>query len=54
MPRSAALKPEQLPAGSKPTLDAFTKNIGATPNMMATFARGARSRSTHGRPCSAP
>lgn len=39
MPRSAALKPEQVPADSKPTLDAFTKNIGFTPNMMATFAR---------------
>ena len=38
MPRSAALKPEQVPANSKPTLDAFTKNIGFTPNMMATFA----------------
>jgi hypothetical protein len=39
MPRSAALKPEQLPAGSKPILDTFTKNIGFTPNMMATFAQ---------------
>ena len=39
MPRSAALKPEQLPADSKPTLDALTKNIGFTPNMMATFAQ---------------
>ena len=38
MPRSAALSPEQVPADSKPTLDAFTKNIGFTPNMMATFA----------------
>ncbi|NLS03633.1 peroxidase-related enzyme [Rhizobium sp. P32RR-XVIII] len=38
MPRSAALKPEQVPADSKSTLDAFTKNIGFTPNMMATFA----------------
>jgi uncharacterized peroxidase-related enzyme len=38
MPRSAALTPEQVPADSKPTLDAFTKNIGFTPNMMATFA----------------
>jgi uncharacterized peroxidase-related enzyme len=27
-----------VPADSKPTLDAFTKNIGFTPNMMATFA----------------
>ena len=38
MTRSAALKPEQVPADSKPTLAAFTKNIGFTPNMMATFA----------------
>jgi uncharacterized peroxidase-related enzyme len=38
MPRSAALKPEEVPAGSKPILDAFTKNIGFTRNMMATFA----------------
>src|SRR5258708_30992855 len=39
MPRSAALKPEQVPADSKPTLDTFTKNIGFAPNMMATFAQ---------------
>src|ERR1700744_3973062 len=38
MPRAAALKPEQVPAGSKPTLDVFTRNIGFTPNMLATFA----------------
>jgi uncharacterized peroxidase-related enzyme len=38
MPRAAALRREQVPADSKPTLDAFTKNIGFTPNMMATFA----------------
>lgn len=38
MPRIEVLKPEQVPADSKPTLDAFTKNIGFTPNMMATFA----------------
>src|ERR1700749_765783 len=38
MPRSKALKPEQVPADSKPTLDTFTKNIGFTPNMLATFA----------------
>jgi uncharacterized peroxidase-related enzyme len=31
--------PEQVPADSKPTLDTFTKNIGFTPNMMATFAQ---------------
>jgi AhpD family alkylhydroperoxidase len=39
MPRSAALNPEQVPANSKPNLDTFTKNIGITPNMMATFAQ---------------
>jgi uncharacterized peroxidase-related enzyme len=39
MPRSAALRPEQVPADSKPTLDAVTKNVGFTPNMMATFAK---------------
>ena len=39
MARTAALKPEQVPADSRPTLDAFTKNIGFTPNMMATFAQ---------------
>jgi len=39
MPRAAALKPEQVPDDSKPTLDAFTKNIGFTPNMLATFAQ---------------
>ena len=38
MARSAALKPEQVPADSKPTLAMFTKNIGFTPNTMATFA----------------
>src|SRR5215470_4245568 len=38
MPRTAALKPEQVPADSKPTLDLFTRNIGFTPNMLATFA----------------
>src|ERR1700758_5437401 len=38
MPRTSALTPDQVPAESKPTLDAFTKNIGFTPNMMATFA----------------
>ena len=38
MSRATALKPEQIPAASQPTLDAFTKNIGFTPNMMATFA----------------
>jgi uncharacterized peroxidase-related enzyme len=39
MPRTNALTPEQVPAASKATLDAFTKNIGFTPNMMATFAQ---------------
>lgn len=38
MTRAVALKPDQVPAASKPTLEAFTKNIGFTPNMMATFA----------------
>lgn len=39
MPRSTALTPEQVPADSKSTLDMFTKNIGFTPSMMATFAQ---------------
>ncbi|HWU97049.1 MAG TPA: peroxidase-related enzyme [Oxalicibacterium sp.] len=39
MTRTTALKPEQVPAASKPTLDMFTKNIGFTPNMMAAFAQ---------------
>ncbi|ABR90505.1 Uncharacterized conserved protein [Janthinobacterium sp. Marseille] len=39
MTRTAALKPEQVPADSKATLEMFTKNIGFTPNMMATFAQ---------------
>src|SRR5437764_831811 len=38
MPRIAALKAEQVPPDSKPTLDMFTGIIGFTPNMMATFA----------------
>jgi uncharacterized peroxidase-related enzyme len=38
MARTALPTPEQVPAASKPTLDAFTKTIGFTPNMMATFA----------------
>jgi uncharacterized peroxidase-related enzyme len=38
MPRSAALKLEQVPVDSKPTLDTFTRNIGFTPKMIATFA----------------
>jgi len=39
MPRTTALMADQVPADSKPTLDAFTKNIGFTPNMMAAFAQ---------------
>jgi uncharacterized peroxidase-related enzyme len=39
MPRTPALRPDQVPADSKPILDAFTKNIGFTPNMMTTFAQ---------------
>jgi uncharacterized peroxidase-related enzyme len=38
MARCKVLSPEQVPADSKPTLDTFTRNIGFTPNMMATFA----------------
>ena len=36
MARTAALKPEQVPADSKPTLNAFTKNIGFTPRLQMT------------------
>lgn len=39
MPRTAVLAPEQVPADSKATLDMFTKNIGFTPNLMASFAQ---------------
>src|ERR1700743_910789 len=39
MARAAALTMQQVPDESKPTLGAFTKNIGFTPNMMATFAQ---------------
>src|SRR5690606_39837815 len=39
MTRTAALKPEQVPTASKATLDAFTRNLGFTPNMMAAFAQ---------------
>ncbi|MDY0885773.1 peroxidase-related enzyme [Dongia soli] len=39
MTRTAALTPDQVPAESKPTLEAFTKNIGFTPNMLAAFAQ---------------
>src|SRR3954452_18764204 len=38
MPRIAVPNPDQVPTDSKPALDMFTKNIGFTPNMMATFA----------------
>src|ERR1700751_5378082 len=38
MARTEALNREQVSAESKPTLDAFTRNIGFTPNMTATFA----------------
>src|SRR5260370_14202432 len=38
MPRTALPNPTQVTADSTPTLDMFTKNIGCTPNMMATFA----------------
>src|SRR5882757_2173127 len=38
MPRTAVANIEQVAADSKPTFDAFTKNIGFTPNMLATFA----------------
>lgn len=39
MTRTSILKPEQVPTESKSTLDAFAKNIGFTPNMMAAFAQ---------------
>ncbi|NID16540.1 carboxymuconolactone decarboxylase family protein [Luteibacter yeojuensis] len=39
MSRTTAIAPDQVPADSKPTLDAFTKNIGFTPNMMTVFAQ---------------
>jgi len=39
MARTIALTPEQVPAGSKATLDMFTRNLGFTPNMMASFAQ---------------
>jgi uncharacterized peroxidase-related enzyme len=38
MARAVALKPEDVPVDSKATLDAFTRNVGFTSNMMATFA----------------
>src|ERR1700751_1800359 len=39
MTRTTVLELEQVPAESKSTLAAFTKNIGFTPNMMAAFAQ---------------
>src|ERR1700746_1306688 len=39
MTRTAAPKLEQVPADSRPSLDMFIKNIGFTPNMLATFAQ---------------
>ena len=39
MARCEVLSPDQVPADSRGTLDAFTKNIGFTPNMMAAFAQ---------------
>ena len=39
MTRTTILTPEQIPAESKPTLDAFAKGLGFTPNMMAAFAQ---------------
>jgi uncharacterized peroxidase-related enzyme len=33
------LTPDDVPAASQPALDAFTRTLGFTPNMMATFAR---------------
>jgi reactive chlorine resistance protein C len=40
MPRSAALKPEQVPAHAKPTPDAFTKSIGFTPRLQIANSIG--------------
>ena len=39
MTRTIVLKPEHVPTESKATLDAFSKGIGFTPNMMASFAQ---------------
>ena len=39
MARTTILRPDEVPDASKPTLDAFTKSIGFTPNMMASFAQ---------------
>jgi hypothetical protein len=42
MARTAALKPEQVPADSKPTLDMFTKNIGFTRSSASPIHRRVR------------
>ena len=39
MTRTTLLAPEQVPTASRATLDAFTRNLGFTPNMMAAFAQ---------------
>ncbi|SAL42938.1 peroxidase-like protein [Caballeronia turbans] len=39
MTRTTTVNADQVPADSKPTLDAFSKNIGFTPNMIASFAQ---------------
>ncbi|MFZ6647399.1 carboxymuconolactone decarboxylase family protein [Undibacterium sp. TJN25] len=39
MPRTTALTSDQVPADSKLILDAFSKTLGFTPNMLATFAQ---------------
>lgn len=39
MTRTTTLTPEQVPAESSATLNAFTKSLGFTPNMMAAFAQ---------------
>lgn len=39
MTRTTVLKPEHVPAASQATLDTFSKGLGFTPNMMASFAQ---------------
>ncbi|MBF8740814.1 carboxymuconolactone decarboxylase family protein [Pseudomonas guariconensis] len=39
MTRTTVLKPEQVPAESQASLDSFSKGLGFTPNMMASFAQ---------------
>jgi len=53
MTRTTTLTPEQVPAESSATLNAFTKSLGFTPNMMAAFAQSPLP-SMHGRRCWAP